>query len=391
MSTFDLQLIQDAIHQEQFDGWLFSDYKHRDSLAEDILSLPSSLTNSRPWIYAVPANGEPLKIVHVIEEDHLDSLPGKKITYMSRKDFFEALSPLAGKRWGAHVSEDLPAISLMDAGTVFLLEKAGLQLVTAAGLIQRFKSLLSEADIASHEKAAEALYEIVEEVWKPTQLAYQNNTPLHEGDLRQAMLDGMEKRGLITDHPPIVGAGVHSANPHYDFEDKGRLIQEGDLIQFDLWAKEKTPGSIYADISWVGFFGKKVPETIDAAFKNLISARNGSFDFIQSELDAGSIPSGAIVDQHCREILIAYGYENAIKHRTGHGIDTECHGSGVNIDSLEFPDNRLLLNGACFSLEPGIYFSEFGMRTEIDVYIWNGKALISGKGKQQSILTCKIL
>ncbi|MDR2901328.1 MAG: M24 family metallopeptidase [Treponema sp.] len=388
MSSFNLQQIQEAIRQERLDGWLFSDFKHRDPLSEDILSLPANLTNSRPWIYAVPARGEPLRIVHTIELDHLDTLPGKKTAYMSREDLFHAMISLAGKRWGVHLSEDLPAISLLDAGTARLLEKAGIELVSAAGLVQRFKGLLSKDGIASHERAAEALYDIIGEVWNIAKSAYHFKTPLYENDLRQAMLDGMKKRELITDHPPIVGAGVHSGNPHYDFDGKGSLIEEGDLIQFDLWAKENTPGAIYADISWLGFFGKKVSDEIETAFKNLLSARDRTFAFIQGELEAGRTPSGAMADEYCRKALIDHGYEHAIMHRTGHGIDTECHGFGVNIDSVEFPDVRLLLDGSCFSLEPGIYFSEYGMRSEIDVYIANGKAVISGKERQQTMLIC---
>lgn len=388
MPGFDLARVQDAIRHERLDGWIFSDYKHRDSLSEDILSLPSSLSNSRPWVYAVPADGDPLRVVHLIEENHLDTLPGKKICYISRKDFFDAFRPLAGKRWGAHVSEDIPAVSLLDAGTASLLEKAGLKLVTAASLVQRFKGILSSANIESHERAAFGLYDIVEEVWTAVKSAYREKTPLYEGGLRQIILDGMAKRELVTDHAPIVGAGVHSGNPHYDFDRKGSLIQEGSLIQFDVWAKEKAPGAIYADISWIGFFGKKAPNEFESAFKNLLAARDGTFDFIQSELSQGRRPSGAVIDKHCRETLTAFGYEKAIRHRTGHGIDTECHGSGVNIDSVEFPDSRLLLDGACFSLEPGIYFQDFGMRTEINVYIKNEKAVISGKERQQSMLTC---
>ncbi len=388
MSAFHLRQMQDAIRQEKLDGWLFSNYKHRDSLSDDILSLPSGLSNSRPWMYAVPADGNPLKIVHVIESDHLDTLPGEKTFYMSRNEFFDALRPLSGKRWGVHFSEDIPAISMMDAGTAYSLEKAGLTLVSAAALIQRFKSLLDEHALLSHQKAAVGLYEIVEEVWKTVQSAYYDKKPLYEGSLRQAMLDGMAKRDFITNHPPIAGTGKNSGNPHYDFEGKGSLIQEGDLIQFDLWAKEKTPKAIYADISWMGFFGKKVPDDFENTFKHLIRARDETFAFIQSELDEGRIPSGAMTDAYCRKHLIDSGYEKALKHRTGHSIDTECHGFGVNIDSVEFPDSRLLLDGSCFSLEPGIYFSEYGMRTEIDVYITQGKAVISGKEIQRAILTC---
>jgi Xaa-Pro aminopeptidase len=161
------------------------------------------------------------------------------------------------------------------------------------------------------------------------------------------------------------------------------------VIQFDLWAKEQAPGAIYGDISWVGVFAPSASARVEEAFSDLLDAREGAYHFIEAELEAGRRPSGAMVDQKTREILIDRGYGEALKHRTGHGIDTECHGSGVNIDSVEFPDSRLLLDGACFSLEPGIYFSDFGLRTEIDVYIQEGKPVISqGDRRQFSLLTC---
>ncbi len=266
MPPFDLERVQNAVRQEKLDGWLFSGFRHRDPLSEDILSLPSGLTNSRRWFYAVPAYGDPVKIVPYIESNHLDTLPGKLVYYLNLRDYIDALRPLAGKRWGVHISEEIPIISLMDAGTAFILEKTGLTLVSAGGLIQRFKSLLSDGDIASHERAASGLYDIIDEVWNAARSAYHQKSPLYEGDLRKLMLLSMKKRGLVTDHPPIVGSGIHSADPHYDLDGKGSLIQEGDLIQFDVWAKESAPGSVYADISWIGFFGSNVPNNIQAVF-----------------------------------------------------------------------------------------------------------------------------
>jgi Xaa-Pro aminopeptidase len=205
------------------------------------------------------------------------------------------------------------------------------------------------------------------------------------------MLDEMEKQNLFPDHPPIVASGPNAGNPHYDFENKGALFKEGDAIQFDLWAKEKKQGAVFADISWVGVFAEKASQKIEKAFTGLLAARDGAVLFIEKSLAEGKRPSGAMVDKTVREILIGKGYEKAIKHRTGHGIDTECHGSGVNIDSVEFPDSRLLLDGACFSIEPGLYFEDFGLRTEIDVYIQEGKAVISGKPhvRQSALLVCQ--
>ncbi|MDR0389595.1 MAG: M24 family metallopeptidase [Spirochaetaceae bacterium] len=383
-----IEALQEAICQENLDGWLFSSFRHRDRLSEEILELPEGLTNTRAWFYAVPAKGSPVKIVHAIEASHLDTLPGEKQVYVSREELLVCLKALAGRRWGVHISDSIFAISYLDAGTAANLERAGLTLCSASALVQRFKGLLNADGIASHEKAARDLYAIVDETWALVKRSHESGKILFEGDMRNAMLRGMEKRGIATDHPPIAAAGAHSGDPHFDFSGQGSAVREGDLIQFDLWAKEKKDASIYADISWLGVYGKTIPPDVEKAFQDLVSAREGAYEFIRTELEAGRRPTGASVDAKTREILIKAGYEKAIRHRTGHGIDTECHGSGVNIDSVEFPDTRLLLDGSCFSLEPGIYFDSFGLRTEIDVYIQDGKAVISGGERQFSLLSC---
>ncbi|MDR2630218.1 MAG: aminopeptidase P family protein [Spirochaetaceae bacterium] len=390
MSGLELKNIQKAIRDEGLEGWLFCNFHHRDKLSDEILRIDPQVTNSRRWVYGVPAQGEPLGIVHVIEGDILKSLPGKRVSYLSGEDFFSALAPFAGKRWGVHSSENLCAISYLDQGTAVTLEKAGLTLVSAGALIQRFKGLLDEKSIESHERAVSGLYHIVEIAWERVKKSYAEKQVLHEGDIRRLMLEEMKKRGLITDHPPIVAGGVNSGNPHYDFSDAGAVFTAGDVIQFDLWAKEATEGSIYGDISWVGVYAPQASASVEKAFGDLIHAREGVLAFITQELPTGKGLTGAMTDQKTRELLSERGYGKAIKHRTGHGIDTECHGSGVNIDSVEFPDSRLLLEGSCFSLEPGIYFSDFGLRTEIDVFIRQGKPVVSGGAhpRQFNLLTC---
>jgi Xaa-Pro aminopeptidase len=382
----ELDKIQKAIREENLDGWLFCNFRHRDALSDAILDRPSGLTNSRLWLYAVPSAGEPFGLTHAIEADHLDGLPGTKRSYISRDDLKTLLKALAGKRWGAHFSENLSAVSFLDAGTAAFLEKAGLVLVPAEALVQRFKGLLDSGGIASHERAAAGLYQIVEKVWDFVQSSYARKKELYEGDLRRVMEEEFVRLGLVRDHPPMAAAGVHSANPHYDFAGQGAPVKEGDIIQLDLWAKEKEPRSIYADISWVGVYAEKVPEEVQKIFADLVSARDKTFAFIEKELSSGRMLSGAEVDAYTRSLLIAGGYEKAIKHRTGHGIDTECHGSGVNMDSVEFPDSRFLLEGSCFSLEPGIYLDRYGFRTELDVYIADGKPRYYGR-LQTSLLT----
>ncbi|GAB1481637.1 M24 family metallopeptidase [Treponema sp.] len=388
MNQDKLYRIREAIRGESLDGWLFSNFKHRDKLSDEILDLPSESTNSRPWLYVIPIEGEMLRIVSGIEAGMLDSLPGQKIVYTGREEFISALAPLAGRRWGAHFSPMLPVVSYLDFGTATLLTKAGLDLVPAAGLIQRLKGLLSPSGLESHKRAAISLYEIVAETWNFVQEAYRSQKELHEGDVRNAILSGMDRRGIETDHPPIVASGPHAGDPHYDFAGMGSPIKNGDVIQLDLWAKEKQPLSIYADISWLGIYGPEASPEVEKAFTVLISARERALDFLNEEFAAKRIPSGASVDEEVRKILVDAGYSEALRHRTGHGIDTECHGSGANIDSIEFPDDRLLLDGSCFSIEPGIYFPTFGLRTEIDLYIQDGKAKISGGERQFKLLFC---
>jgi Xaa-Pro aminopeptidase len=384
--------IQKAIREEKLDGWLFCNFRHRDKLSDEILSIQPGVSNSRLWVYAVPA-GEPgsgmLKIVSRVEEEILDGLPGKKVPYTGRAELLSGLKALGGKRWGVHRSATLTAISWLDAGTADLLEEAGLILVSASGLVQRFKGLLDSEGIASHERAAAHLYETVSLAWEKVRQAYARKetaaSAVKEADIQAFFMSEFEKRKLITDHPPIIAAGANSGNPHYEVRNSAEF-KNGDVIQFDIWAKE--PGGINADISWIGFYGSEVPSGIEKRFNDLVSAREAGFAFISDELAAKRRPSGAAVDGVVRERLISLGYENAIRHRTGHGIDTEVHGSGVNIDAVEFPDDRLLLDGSCFSLEPGIYFSEYGLRTEIDVYIQNGKPVVSGGKRQFKLLTC---
>jgi Xaa-Pro aminopeptidase len=388
MNAEKLTAMQEAIRGEGLDGWLFCNFRHRDKLADGILHIDPGTTNSRLWVYAVPASGRPLGIFHAIENDSLGDLPGDRVSYRSREEFLSRLKPLAGKRWGVHVSESITAISYLDAGTAAIFEKAGLIPVSAGGLLQRFKGLLNGADIQAHEQAADHLYEIVKTAWALVRDTYARGAGLFEGDIQKLMLEELKRRNLVTDHAPIVAAGINSGNPHYALAGPGKQIAQDEVIQFDIWAKDSGPGGIYADISWVGVYGTGPRPNIEKAFTELVSVREGAWDYIGRELAAGRRPSGAEVDDKARGLLIGLGYERAIRHRTGHGIDTEVHGAGVNIDSVEFPDSRLLLDGSCFSLEPGIYFADFGMRTEIDVYIRDGKPAVSGQDRQFQLLTC---
>jgi Xaa-Pro dipeptidase len=394
-----LERIQQAIREENLSGWLFFNMQHRDKIADRMLGIAAEAMNSRPWFYFIPAEGRPVKLNHSIESAALDPLPGEQRFYFSRRELREGLKALASSAAppGAAPPQQLPvavqyskeitAISYLDYGTALLLQEAGFELVSSAGLIQRTMGVLTEKEIDSHQRAAVHLCEIVGQTWNIVRDRFESKKELYEGELRDFIEHEFEKRNLTTEHPPIVGAGRHSADPHYMAEGRGSPIKAGDVIQLDIFARENSGGSIYADISWVGICSRKVPENIQRVFETIKTARDSAVNLIRTRLSENGEVRGADVDRYVREILAQRGLDSSMSHRTGHAIDTEIHGSGANLDGTEFPDSRALLEGSCFSIEPGVYLEEFGLRTEIDVFIKNNEPVISGKEPQTALLT----
>jgi Xaa-Pro aminopeptidase len=246
---------------------------------------------------------------------------------------------------------------------------------------------LDAEGIASHCRTAVHLYEIVEETWSQVCVAIQSGGTLTEGQVQSWMVEQFRQRELATNHPPIVACGPHAGDPHYAPEGGGSPLVPGTVLLLDLWAKEAGPESIFADITWTGVLDTQIPPPVQAAFETVRDARDHGLAYIRDRLAAGEAVEGCAVDVQVREVLRSRGFGDHLRHRTGHGIDTDDHGSGVNLDCVEFPDHRLLLEGSCFSIEPGVYLPEFGIRSEIDVYIQNGEAVVSGKAPQRSLLT----
>lgn len=387
---FDLAAIQKAIHLEQVGGWLFSSFQHRDPLSESILELDPDVKNTRPWYYIVYPEGSPTKIVHAIERSILDSLPGQTFPYDSRSRliqlFQQEVLPKA-PRLACQFSSTIRVISFLDHGTALLLEECGFTLLPAASLLQRFRGILTKEMVQSHQRAAAHLYEIVERTWASISRQMVEGHSLFEGDVQEYILNELKRRKLITHSPPIVACGVHSANPHYSPQGKGSLLEPNQVIQLDLWAKEEGDTGTYADISWVGFTRTTPPSSLLEVFSVLAEARDQTIQFIQQKLEGKEAVSGKEVDVFCRSFLKQAGFSHALKHRTGHGIDRELHGFGVNLDSVEFPDDRLLLEGSCFSIEPGLYFDQYGLRTEVNAYVWEGGLHLSGPYRQTTLLT----
>lgn len=390
ISSIHSSLRKESI-QNAVSGWIFTNFHNRDSFTDTLLSIPPDIVSTRRWIYIVLTDGGEIKIQHAIEPHALDILPSSNTySYSSRSELKAILSSIAekyGNRFSILSDENISVISTVDGGFISLLAECGIDTVTAAPLVQRCKSLLTLNQIQSQERAGTILYKIVYDVWKMISARYKTAESVTEYEVQQFIMKQYEDNGLVTDHPPIVAFGPNSGNPHYEpSESESATALEGDVIQLDMWAKEKSSNAVYADISWVGYFGTAVPHDISACWQTLIQARDSVCTLIRQKMTSEEKLSpedahitGALLDENVRRILINAGLGKGIRHRTGHGIDTECHGSGVNLDSVEFPDNRYLLEGSSFSVEPGLYFEEFGLRTEIDVYIKNGLPVISGK------------
>lgn len=381
-----LESLTRAVRQTDVDGWLFYGFQHRDPLCDEFLSLDPEQVTTRRWFYLLPEHAaNAVKLCHAIEAGALGSLPGTLRIYSSRAELTAELGRFKGLRLAAQFSQDLPVFSYLDHGTALMLTECGIELVPSGNLIQQVKGVLDEKGIASHRRAADHLYDIVATSHRMMRSRIASGAELYEGEVQELILNEFKKRGLTTDHPPIVAAGPHSADPHYAPRGKGSRIEADQIIQLDLWAREAGADGIYADISWVFFSGKTVPHEAAGVFSAVSGARDSLIAFLNQELPLRRV-EGHEADRLCREYIRNQGYGDYLIHRTGHGIDSLPHGYGVNLDSIEFPDPRPFLEGSCFSVEPGIYLKEFGMRTEINAYISGNQALISGGVIQEEII-----
>jgi Xaa-Pro aminopeptidase len=388
-----LHEIQAALRATRgFDGWLFYDFRHSDPLAYRVLQLDAARHVTRRWYYWIPSDGVPAKLVHRIEPHVLEELPGRTVAYVSWEEQRAALATiLAGARRVAMQYSPfnaVPYLSRVDAGTIELIRSLGVEVVSAGDLVQRFEAVWDDAQLASHRTAAVALRRIVDEAFEHVARAVREAAGLDEHGLQQYILARMEAHGVITGSAPIAAVNAHSADPHYSPPPRGSArIQAGDLVLIDLWAKQPQPKSVYADITWTGYVGRTVPARHAEIFSVVRAARDAAVAFVRDRVARGEFPCGRDVDDACRAVIRQAGYADAFVHRTGHSIGEEVHGNGANIDNLETQDERRLLPRTCFSIEPGIYLTgEFGIRSELDVYLTEREALIFGDPVQSEIV-----
>ncbi|MFV0340138.1 MAG: M24 family metallopeptidase [Parachlamydiaceae bacterium] len=378
----DIEKIQTQLKKFGLSGWLLYDFRRSNPLALKLLKIPGDALLSRRLFYWIPAAGTPVKLVSTVENPLLH-LPGTEQKFMSWKELDDRLKALLqGQKTVAMEYSPLgrvPEISRVDGGTIDLVRSFGVEVVSSGDLMQELTSVLSAAEYESHLAAAKALDEIAAATWVWIQENLKRGITEH--DVQTFMLTEMEVRGMQTDHPPICAVNAHSADPHFSPAKGGASLKSGDFVLIDLWCKKKAPGSIYADITRIGCIGKPTAKQQEI-FSIVRKAQKDAVALLQTK----SPVKGSEVDAACRKTIDEAGYGQYFVHRTGHNIHESDHGPGAHLDSLETCDDRTLLPGTLFSIEPGIYLpGEFGVRLEFDVYLDpNGQVLISG-GQQDSI------
>ena len=389
---FNLAGIQQAIRDDGLDGWLLYDFRGLNVLARRVLDMPADHMLSRRWLYFIPAQGEPRKLAHRIEPASLDHVPGSKRIYLRWQELEAGVGELVqgAKRIAMeYVPRNAnPYVSRVDAGTIELVKSFGVDIVPSGDLIQRFEACWDDEQWALHLEAARHTRSAYDVAFGYIAEQVRKKKPARETEVQQVILAHFEKNGVMADHAPIVGVGPHSGDPH--FEPKAgagdSLIKEGDFVLIDLWAKCKKPRAVYSDLTRVAFVGKEVPARYQEIFAIVAAGRDAAIAKVKSAFAAKQTLMGWEVDHACRQVIEKAGYGEFFVHRTGHSIGQEVHGNGANMDSLETREDRRVLPRTCFSVEPGIYLPEFGIRNEVNVFVdGKGEVHVTGGDPQTSV------
>ena len=394
MAGMNIQAIQTAIREAGLDGWLFYDHHHRDSIAGRILGLDEKAHVTRRWYYFVPAAGEPRKLVHRIEQARLDTLPGTKAMYSSWQELASGLEAmLTGARTLAmqySPNNAIMYVSMVDAGTVEFLRGLGKQIVSSADMVSQFEATLSDAQVASHVTAQRAIDVILAEGWKQIGNRLRPGSgkagAYSEFEHMQWLAEAMRREGLIWDDGPNVSVNANCSDSHYEpTAQRSAPIKEGDFLLIDIWARPNKPGTIFYDITWTGVVGREPSEREQLVFKTVVNARDAAIHAVESAFAENRAICGFEADDAARAVIRAAGFGEFFTHRTGHNIGQELHGAGAHLDNLETHDERRLLPRTCFSVEPGIYLPEFGVRSEINMITAPGKAWVTGKIQRELV------
>ncbi|HVO61261.1 MAG TPA: M24 family metallopeptidase [Terriglobales bacterium] len=386
----NLPAIQSTLRDRDMDAWLFYDHHHRDPIAYRVLGLPQNLMVTRRWYYVIPAQGEPTKLVHRIEAGHLDSLPGKKLQYSAWQELADnlksMLAPYRNVAMQYSPNNMVFVVSVVDGGTLEMVRGFGKNVVSSADLVAQFEATLTDEQIRTHFQARDAVDAITAEAFKEIGRRVRHGGT-NEHQMQQWFMEAFARENLVTDDPPVVAVNANSGNPHYGpSPGTSSPIREGDFVLLDVWAKKKVPEAVYYDITWTGFVGKAPSEQQRKVFEVVRGARDAGVAKVKSAIAAGKRIAGWEVDRAAREYINQAGFGNYFIHRTGHSIGTEVHSNGANMDDLEVHDERQILANSCFSIEPGIYMPEFGVRSEVNVMVRPKTAEVTGKIQNEIVI-----
>ena len=382
----ELTQIQSTLRENGLDGWLFYDHHHRDPIAYRVLKINPPMCTRR-WYYLIPAEGEPSKLIHRVERHNLAGLPGRELEYSAWKEQREGLKKiLEGKRRIAmqysHLN-DIPYVGLVDGGTIELVKSLGVEVVSSADLVQLFEARWSADALASHLEAGKVVHAAVRAGFAAIRDAVRAGRRIMEYDVQQAMLRIFESGGVVADEGPVAAVNQNSANPHYmPTRERSSPIGVDDFVLLDVWGKMDKPGAVYFDITWTGFVGAEVSRRYTEIFEIVKEARDAAVEFVQASMKSGRTIHGYEVDDVARGVINRRGYGQYFVHRTGHSIGEDVHGNGANIDNFETRDTRQIIPRICFSIEPGIYLPEFGVRSEVNVFVEEASARVTGEIQQ---------
>jgi Xaa-Pro aminopeptidase len=374
----NLQAIQTALREQRLDGWLFYDHHHRDPIAYRILGLSDSLHVSRRWYYLIPAEGQPRKLTHRVESGKLESLPGTGDFYSSWQELEDGLramlEPYKTLAMQYSPRNAIMYVSMVDAGTIEVLREMGKTIVSSADLVSRFEAVLTPDQIASHYQAQKSIDEIVREAWRYIAAGSRN-----EYQVMVWLREAMRRAGIADGYGPNVSVNENSSDSHYEPAASGsRQIKQGDFLLIDIWGRIDRPESCFYDITWTGVVGREPTDRERLVFSLVAQARDAAIKTVQDAFTEGRSIAGWQADDAARAVIRDAGFADYFTHRTGHSISYETHGNGANLDNLETHDERLILPYTCFSVEPGIYLPEFGVRSEVNMLTEPGRATVTG-------------
>ncbi len=380
--------VQRSLREADLDGWLFYDFHGQNPIAKAMLSLQKT---SRRSFTLIPAQGEPTALIHAIEHCAWDHWPWKTLDYQGWSEMEEKLTSLLQEkpRLAMEISpqSNVPTLDRVPSGILQLLVRIGADVVSSGDFVSTFHSVWTEEQLQGHRRCAEIAREVAMGAFEKAAERVRQNKPLLEGELADWIRDRLYEKGLENQPDCHVAIGKNAADPHYDPGQKGDYISKGEILLIDLWGKESTEG-VFADQTWMGILDRQVPPRSQKIWTAVRDAREKAIKFLHDSHTAGEKIFGYQVDDVCRHAISKSGFGNFFVHRTGHSMDVDLHGSGPNLDNLETRDDRTLIAGVGFSVEPGIYIpDEVGIRSEINVYWGPEGPEVTPKNRQYEILT----